>query len=310
MESIILPADLSPHLQGTLEWWYYNGHLTCGHRQFGFHVAVFLINTRRSGVFDMLPVPWVIPDWYLFAHASLTDCQSGKYSFALRRSLEALPAKSAGGYRVRVADCLIEGNEIRHDIGFSVQDARLELTLSPLKPVVLHGAEGMVKRDEKNLSGHFSYTRLNATGTIHRGNLAENVSGSAWLDREFDKPDYLKWIGGWEWFAIQLDDGRDIMIYLNRNREHEMLSTSSITIINADGTSAVFTSAEFSASVMKTWVSSHTEINYPLCWRFQIPLLDLELEIEPVISHQEMDTRGVSGLIYWEGTCHVQGRTG
>jgi predicted secreted hydrolase len=41
-----------------------------------------------------------------------------------------------------------------------------------------------------------------------------------------------------------------------------------------------------------------------------VPCLEIELEISPMIDHQELDTRGTSMVVYWEGVCDVSGTSG
>jgi hypothetical protein len=36
----------------------------------------------------------------------------------------------------------------------------------------------------------------------------------------------------------------------------------------------------------------------------------LDLSVSPVIEDQELDTRGTTMIVYWEGACEVQGKAG
>ncbi len=40
---------------------------------------------------------------------------------------------------------------------------------------------------------------------------------------------------GWDWFALQLSDGRDVMIYRLRRRDGSIDPFSAGTIVGADG---------------------------------------------------------------------------
>jgi hypothetical protein len=40
----------------------------------------------------------------------------------------------------------------------------------------------------------------------------------------------------------------------------------------------------------------------------RVPRFDVDATVTPVIADQELDTRGTTMIVYWEGACAVQGR--
>jgi predicted secreted hydrolase len=42
----------------------------------------------------------------------------------------------------------------------------------------------------------------------------------------------------------------------------------------------------------------------------KIPKFDLDLKVTPVMQNQELDTRGTTMIVYWEGACEVAGKSG
>jgi len=36
--------------------------------------------------------------------------------------------------------------------------------------------------------------------------------------------------------------------------------------------------------------------------------LEIELDVTPVIENQELDTRGTTMIVYWEGACKISGK--
>ena len=57
---------------------------------------------------------------------------------------------------------------------------------------------------------------MDATGSLTLGDETFDVTGTAWFDHQWG--DFIAvGGGGWDWFAINLDDGTDLMLSLNRD---------------------------------------------------------------------------------------------
>jgi predicted secreted hydrolase len=61
---------------------------------------------------------------------------------------------------------------------------------------------------------------------------------------------------------------------------------------------------------MGSWTSKRSGAEYPAGWHIRIPSLEIDIAIEPLIPDQELDTRGTTMIVYWEGACLVAGRRG
>ena len=129
------------------------------------------------------------------------------------------------------------------------------------------------------------------------------------MDREFGS-----WGSGeWDWFSIQLDDETELMIYQFTDPSKaggENNGESAGTYVLADGTTRYLRRSDFEIEVRAFWQSPHTKAVYPSKWRVSAPTLDLDIEISALIPDQELDTRGTTMVVYWEGTCDVHGRKG
>ena len=61
---------------------------------------------------------------------------------------------------------------------------------------------------------------------------------------------------GWNWFAIQLEDGRSLMIYQFRRADGSMDPRSSGTLVNANGTTVPITGdSGFRLEPGRSWTS-------------------------------------------------------
>ena len=107
---------------------------------------------------------------------------------------------------------------------------------------------------------------------------------------------------GWDWFALQLSDGSELMFFKLRKPDGSQDPFSAGTFIAADGQSIHLDADETILRVTDEWVSPRGG-TYPASWALQIPSLSLELTISPVIPDQEL----VTTVRYWEGAVDVKG---
>ncbi|MBI4504876.1 MAG: hypothetical protein HY691_05020, partial [Chloroflexi bacterium] len=193
--AVLLPADEAPHSSLT-EWWYYTGHLfTPTGRRFGFQFVVF------QAVRGQAPVGYA-------AHAAVTDGAAQRFVYAERSAQARQPQRSgAPGFDLRVGEWRMRGLKGQDALSFAVDRYRLQLDLHALKPPVAH-AGGLISFGVAGDSYYYSRTRMAVQGTLEIAGQRMAVSGQAWFDKQWG--DFLVFPqGGWDWFALQLDDGSD-----------------------------------------------------------------------------------------------------
>ncbi|MEK7322664.1 MAG: lipocalin-like domain-containing protein [Pseudomonadota bacterium] len=304
------PADHGPHPDYRQEWWYYTGNLTGEDgRHFGFQLTFFR--------FALTPKPrpgdsaWSTNQIYM-AHFALTDVAARRFYHAERFSRNALGLAGAQAmpFRVWLEDWSVTGDpnatwplQLRAVDG----DLVLDLRLTNLKPPLLQGERGYSRKgqSEGNASYYYSLTRMPAEGTLKIADETLQVSGAAWMDREWSTSVLEEGQAGWDWFALQLADGRDLMFYRLRRRDGSLDPHSSGVIVAADGTSRSLPSDAIGFEVLDHWRSPATGTRYPARWRVTIPSEQLRLEIAPRLAEQELD----GSLRYWEGTVKVSGQS-
>ena len=73
-----------------------------------------------------------------------------------------------------------------------------------------------------------------ATGTVTLGDETLAVEGDAWFDHQWG--DFISvGAGGWDWFAVNLDDGTDLTLSLVRAADGTYPLVYG-TLVDADGT--------------------------------------------------------------------------
>jgi predicted secreted hydrolase len=304
----VFPADHGPHPEFRTEWWYYTGNLqTVDGRHFGFQLTFFRIGVAPSMV--SRASAWASREAYM-AHFALTDTAGGRFSAASRLSRAALGLAGAEAqpFKVWVEDWSAEGvtgDAAPVRLRAAEGDVAIDLTLASAKPVVLQGERGLDRKGEDpgNASYYYSLTRMPATGRVTVRGTAVDVTGLAWMDREWSTSSLGADLVGWDWMAIQLDDGRDLMLYQLRRADGSAGRFSSGSLVGVDGTSRHLGLENFRIEVLETWSSPHGGTRYPSRWRVTVPGESLDLDVVPRLPDQEL----ALAVRYWEGAVRAAG---
>ncbi len=312
--AVTLPRDLAAHENAQTEWWYYTGHAkTDSGKEFGFELVFF---KRRTDLdkFSVVPLRLLGNPFY-FAHFAITDKSEKVFRYAHRKSANGpfdFPASaSEKHFHLRLGEWSAREAHGAHILRATIdKDIIFEASLTPTKPVILNGIDGVSYKDEGEASRYFSYTRMAVEGDITLDSMTEHFTGSAWMDREFGTWTPTDNQKGWDWFSIQLDNNCELMVYQLRNAEGEASPYSSGSYCDENGRHFVLTHEDFSIEPTVTWKSPISGAEYPGGWTISVPQKDITLNVAPVIADQELDTRGTTMIIYWEGACNVTGTAG
>jgi predicted secreted hydrolase len=185
------------------------------------------------------------------------------------------------------------------------QDMLLDLNLTQLKLPVLNGQHGLSRKSAEpgNASYYYSISRLQTEGFLQIGAQQFAVTGLSWLDREWSSSALSADQAGWDWFALQLDDGSELMLYQLRRLDGSRDPRSAGTWISRSGDSHHLDAGEFTIETTQFW-DSPLGGRYPSGWQVSVPGLDLQLDVQPVIDDQEL-----GGIVaYWEGAVDVGGK--
>lgn len=309
-----LPRDLAAHGNAQTEWWYYTGHaLTASGRRFGFELVFFKRRTDMDK-FSVVPLR-LFGNPYYFAHFAMTDYDEKSFRFSHRKSANGpfdYPASaSEKHFHLRLGDWSAREANRMHILRATIDnDILFEALLNPVKHVTLNGKNGVSFKDKDEASRYFSYTRMAMEGDISFEDKTEHFTGSAWMDREFGTWTPTDNQKGWDWFSIQLDNNCELMCYQLRNGVGEISPYSSGSFCDSAGAQVTLKSQDFSIEPTGSWKSPKTGAEYPSGWKITVPRLAAEILITPVIKNQELDTRGTTMIVYWEGACEVSGKVG
>ncbi len=290
-QPIRFPRDLGPHDVLT-EWWYYTGHLAdASGRQFGFEFVVF--QGQRFGY----------PTAYA-AHFAITDLQRRAFRWAERTAVGLRPGHEPPVV-LRVAEWQLELGTSEDRIQAMMPGYAITLNLRDTKPPVLHDEDGYFPWAPETGSYYYSRTRLEATGTLSVDGQSLAVTGQAWMDHQWGNF-LLAGRGGWNWFAIQLDDGRELMLWNTHDGAGHVVFGSG-TLVQPDGSAVYLRGNDFAVAATGQWTSPHTGATYPSGWIVELPAERLRLTVTPLLLDQELQAVASTGVIYWEGAVEVHG---
>lgn len=315
LDAVELPRDLAAHGGAQTEWWYYTGHgATDSGKRFGFELVFF---KRRTDLdkFSLVPLRLLGNPIY-FAHFAITDIDEKKFRYAHRKSSNGWfdPPASASEkhFHLRLGDWSLRESRGAHVLRATANGVVFEASLNPAKNAVLNGRgkDGVSFKDEGQASRYFSYTRMEMEGDLVWNGQTEHFSGAAWMDREFGTWTPTERQKGWDWFSVQLDNDCELMCYQLRDGANNVSPFSSGTFVNENGDFEPLSHEDFTIEPTGYWKSPHTAAIYPSGWRLQAPKFGLDLTVTPVMQDQEIDSRGTTMIVYWEGACEVTGKAG
>lgn len=318
------PRDHWSHPGYRTEWWYFTGQLAAaGDRapRYGYQFTLF-----RVGVLAAAPPwssAWTASD-VVMGHAALTDLASGRHVFSetLQRAMPLLGGFGVPGDPLLAWSRAPSGTDGRWTLrrtgrgfAFAMRDARLgiamDLLAEPARPLTLQGAGGYSRKGAApdNASQYYSFTRLATRGTVTAGGATAAVSGSSWMDQEFGSNQLDSAAAGWDWFSLQLADGRDVMLYVLRDTSGATTWRAG-TVVRPGAAPRYLAAGDYTVRATAHWVSPHSGARYPARWTIAIPAERVALEVEPLAADQENRSAIVTRLFYWEGAVRVRDREG
>jgi predicted secreted hydrolase len=302
------PGDHGPHDDYQTEWWYYTGNLqTSDGRHFGYQLTFFRRALVPPAQRQARTSDWATDQVYM-AHLALTDVadKQSKSFERFSRGAAGLAGAQAEPFDVWLEDWnveLVEPNAYR--LRASQAGLSLDLLLTDLKGPILQGDHGYSQKGTEpgNASYYYSLTRLSTSGTVRVGDVDYQVNGLSWMDHEWSTSYLTGNQVGWDWFALQLDDGNDLMLFQIRRADGSIDPFASGTLIAPDGTTRRLSQDDFQIRVTATWRSPHSGATYPAAWTVKVPSADLTLDIRPYLADQELNL----SFTYWEGAAHFSG---
>lgn len=291
------PRDHGSHPEFRTEWWYVTGHLDAKNGgRFGFQ-ATFFRQAEALG-----------KETLFLAHAALFDATSKSFIHEERLSRGGWDADSSTttlDTRNANWSLRMEADETLHLTATVRAEALLQLELKPAKPLVVFGENGVSRKGASPTaaSHYLTFPRLTGSGKVIAGNDTHEVTATAWMDHEFSSSQLDEGQVGWDWAAMQLFDGTEVMVYRMRRTDGSSdPAGSTLAWIDAKSTVRHVKADAFTWKPLRTWTSPRTKASYPVSARIECE--GKSFTLRPLSDDQELGGE-LSGLPYWEGACDV-----
>jgi len=319
--ALVFPRDHGSHPERAVEWWYITGHCLAGSarqtRALGFQLTFF--RTRVSGTQGM--ASRFAARQLLFAHAAVTDLQGKRFWHDQRIARQGfeVAAASEQDTAVRLRDWSLVHRAGTYTARIVAADFGLDLSFTETQPLLLQGDRGLSRKgpDAAQASFYYSKPQLAFSGEIRlqgqpiavaaEGAGSANSAfspgrGAAWLDHEWSNGIMPPQAVGWDWIGMNLFDGSALMAFQMRDKAGAALWDAGAfrhpSVAGGDKPT-IFSKGETIFQPMRSWKSPLTQAVYPVEWLLRTPADNYV--VRALLDPQELDSRGSTGAVYWEG---------
>jgi len=301
--SFSFPSDHGPHDNFRIEWWYVTANLRdAAGTAYGAQWTLFRQALQPAAALE----GWATQHVFM-AHAAVTRADSHRTAELFARGgvgqagLEAAPFRAwIDAWQMRALDGFDADTIAPLQLTASAADFSYALRLTADRPLVLQGDGGFSKKSEREqASYYYSQPFFAVTGKLGIDDTTIDVTGRAWMDREWSSQPLAADQTGWDWFSLHLPNDEKLMLY--RLREKDGRNNLFGNWIEPDGRSAEIAAAD--NRITPIGFTAIGERNIPTTWRVVIPSRRLDIETVPLNPKSWMGT----GFAYWEGPISFAG---
>ncbi|MFG3597202.1 lipocalin-like domain-containing protein [Bradyrhizobium sp. RDI18] len=297
------PADHGPHPEFRIEWWYVTANLTdVSGAAYGAQWTLFRQAIAPGGPRE----GWANQQIWM-GHAAVTREDTHRFSQTFARGgvgqagVEANPFHAwIDAWEMRALDSVNDDNIAPLELKASGADFSYTLRLDEDRPLVLQGEGGYSRKSlREQASYYYSQPHYAATGILTIDDRPVDVTGMAWLDREWSSQPLAADQSGWDWLSLHFNAGDKLMLY--RMRQTDGQHYGSGKWIAPDGTAEQLASADIAMTPL-----AFTEIGtrkIPTTWRIEVRSKALKIECTPLNPRSWMGT----SFPYWEGPIRFAG---
>ncbi|WP_099823255.1 lipocalin-like domain-containing protein [Oceaniglobus indicus] len=295
---LTFPADHGPHPAFRIEWWYVTANLKGDDgTDYGVQWTLF-----RSALTPGAPLQdgWQSAQAWM-GHAAVTTPTRHFVAERLGRGGTGQAGVSTSdGFAAWIDEWALSGPALS-DVTLRAQGADFgyDLKLSADGPLVLQGDAGFsVKSASGQASMYYSQPFFRVSGTLDLPDGAVEVTGAAWLDREWSSQLLDPTQSGWDWISLSFDDGAKLMGFVLRGGAGDFTSA---TWIEPDGTATPYGDGALAMTPLDIHRVAGRDV--PVDWRVELPERGLDVTIRALNRDAWMDTT----VPYWEGPVTIEG---
>lgn len=297
------PDDHGQHPGFRIEWWYVTATLQDRQGQrFGVQWTLFRSAIRPGAQADS---GWNDGTIWM-GHAAATSATEHQVAQRYARGGVEQAGVRLGPFSAWIDDWSFASTSDAPDpltqmqLKASGEGFRYDLKLKSSKPLVLQGAQGFSQKSEVGqASYYYSQPFFEAEGIVDINGQAHQVTGHAWLDREWSSQPLTANQTGWDWFSLHLAEGEHVMLYRMRHRTGAPYLTG--TWIGADGTTRVLHADDIELEpINETEVAGR---RVPTRWAVKVASKNLNITVDALNPKAWMAVN----IPYWEGPVNLSG---
>jgi predicted secreted hydrolase len=300
---LVFPADHGPHPDFRIEWWYVTANLVDGAgvahgAQWTLFRQAMHPGAQQEG--------WANQQIWM-GHAAITRADTHRYSETFARGGIGQAGVETHPYRAWIDAWQMRGLEgMREDrlapleLDAAGTDFAYALRLDSDQPLVLQGEAGYSRKSERGqASYYFSQPYFRARGSITIDDRRVDVTGLAWLDREWSSQPLASDQTGWDWLSLHVDSGEKLMLF--RLRQNDGNNYISGKWFLPDGSARQIASSEIAMTPRAMTEVAGRKI--PTGWDIAIAPLAFSISCAPLNAKSWMGT----SFPYWEGPISFTG---
>ena len=309
-KALRFPQDHLAHDDFKIEWWYLTANLsTATGEDVGVQWTQFRIGlTPPTSLQGQAKNSWSTNQLYM-AHAAVTTKSEHLIAEKWSRGHPQLAGVDAQPFKVHLQNWQWLSQSERlfpATLNVSGEAFSYQLQLNSQQPLQLQGEQGYSSKsaDQSVASYYYSQPFIDVTGQITRHGITEEVTGKAWLDREWSSQFLSKAQQGWDWFSLRLEDNSTLMVFRLRGQTDQDHFYSARRMF-ADGSGRNINSKDNPGDIsMKPTQWQQTALgNHPIAWRIRINSEAIDITTQALNPNSDM----LVSTSYWEGPITISG---
>jgi predicted secreted hydrolase len=302
-KKLVFPADHGPHPDFRIEWWYATANLVDkAGSAYGAQWTLF----RQAMSAGTEAEGWANQQIWM-GHAAVTRADTHRFSETFARGgigqadVEMTPFQAwIDAWQMRGREGMNSDTLSPLELTAAGSDFSYALQFETDHALVLQGEDGYsVKSDQGQASYYYSQPYFKASGSLAIDGRAVEVTGQAWMDREWSSQPLSVDQTGWDWLSLHLDDGEKLTLF--RLRETDGRYFISGKRFSPNGQERRIASSEIVLTPKTEADIAGRRI--PTAWEITIPPLSLTISCTALNAKCWMATR----FPYWEGPIRFTG---
>ena len=302
-KALTFPADHGPHPDFRIEWWYLTANLMdADGTAYGAQWTLF----RQAMHPGAQQEGWANQQIWM-GHAAVTRADTHRFKETFARGgvgqagVEAMPFRAwIDAWQMRALAGMRDDTLAPLELNAWGTDFAYALRLDADHALVLQGEDGYSRKSERGqASYYFSQPYFKATGSLTIDDKQVQVTGLAWMDREWSSQPLASDQAGWDWLSLHINSGEKLVLFRLRQTDGRHFVSGKWFL--PDGKSRQIASGDLTMTPKAITEIGKRKI--PTGWEITIPPLAVTISCTPLNARSWMGT----SFAYWEGPITFDG---